>query len=537
MKSSDKSAEKEFSSETARGTSSEAVRGFLSNGPLYSLLALYMPVTIFAALIFIMQAFFSFSMNSALLIICALISGVFASLYCDFMKDNKSSQTAANIRGGIIIVIFFYALSSLTRFGIPINKKFIPHFSNIISVIGALYAWIYVISLKKIFSARKHFEIYSQMYQGKKLQQVLFEDSSFLLYTDTSIKSAKFKYLAQLIIIAILTIICAIMNVTFPVGLYILLIVIFFAGISILSFFEIIKREHYLSAEGVSLNAQDRVKRITAAAIVSFICLAAALLLASDKSIIPFSVITGFFLWLLSLFRSDRVTTAKEIPPDVQLNMEMRPPMLPYLENARSPGWEKAMELIQTILKYGLIILAIALFIRFMISPLLDRSNFFRNLTFGQRLVRIIKELFKGIAAGFVSFFTYLKQNKTMSKLKKYDAEEIKRAAESLLNAYSSAKKSDVKHSVTLFARLIVWGSDVRRVTWQPFHAPGEFCSLLAEASRAQNDSGQNLKLLNEDIIRCAEIFEKALYSFEALSSEERKEFKELIEKITSSPY
>jgi hypothetical protein len=128
--------------------------------------------------------------------------------------------------------------------------------------------------------------------------------------------------------------------------------------------------------------------------------------------------------------------------------------------------------------------------------------------------------------AAIVSFFDELKNGKLVSKLKKYDAEEIRRAAETVMGAYSPVKKRDIRRSVTLFARLIIWGSEVCNVTWKPVHAPGEYCAILAAAP--------NVILLNKGIIRCGEIFEKALYSAEILSDEEYVEFKNLVEEITN---
>jgi len=524
------------SDDTSRGIVIEESRGFLANGPLYSLLAVYMPVTILAAVISLAQTFFSYSLNIAVIVISGLLSGILASLYCDFMKNNKASMTAANIRGGIIIIAFFYAFSSLLRFADPLSEKFIPYFTNLFSAAGALYTWIYVISLKKIFSARKRFELYSQLYQGKKLQQVLYEDSSFLQYTDENINNTRYKYLVQLVITGLLTILCVFLKREPPEGFYVLLAVMFMGAVLIFSFFEIMKWEHYFSAEGISLSAQDRVKRILGAGIVTFICAAAAVIIASDKSVIPFSIITNFILWFLNLFRSDRVIVHEEIP-EFKMGLDVPPQgFTPFSESgiAEEPG--KFPEIFQQILKYGFILLAIALFIRFMISPLINRGKALKNMTFAQKLIRIIKELFTGIISGFASFFAYLKYNKSMSKLRKnYSAEDIRRATDSLLNAYSAAKKSDIKSSVTLFARLIVWGADTRKVTWQPHHAPGEFCGFLSDA--APKNSAENLDQINRGIIRCAEIFEKALYSFETLSGGERKEFKILVEEITASPY
>jgi hypothetical protein len=111
--------------------------------------------------------------------------------------------------------------------------------------------------------------------------------------------------------------------------------------------------------------------------------------------------------------------------------------------------------------------------------------------------------------------------------------------AGAILGAYSSAKKREIKQSVTLFARLIIWGGEVRQVVWKPSHAPGEYCCLLA-ASSPQTPETENLgpflepDRLKEAIIHCGELFEKALYSAEVLSDDERGEFKDLVEMITS---
>jgi hypothetical protein len=40
---------------------------------------------------------------------------------------------------------------------------------------------------------------------------------------------------------------------------------------------------------------------------------------------------------------------------------------------------------------------------------------------------------------------------------------------------------------------------------------------------------------LNEGIIRCGELFEKALYSAEVLSSAEQQEFKNTVEEVTGA--
>jgi hypothetical protein len=102
-----------------------------------------------------------------------------------------------------------------------------------------------------------------------------------------------------------------------------------------------------------------------------------------------------------------------------------------------------------------------------------------------------------------------------------------------------------MKQSVTLFARLIIWGNDVRDVAWKPVLAPVEYCRLLAASAHEAHETlagvpirvpanTDELKRLNEGIIRCGELFEKALYSAQVLSDTESGVFKSLVEEITS---
>jgi hypothetical protein len=119
-----------------------------------------------------------------------------------------------------------------------------------------------------------------------------------------------------------------------------------------------------------------------------------------------------------------------------------------------------------------------------------------------------------------------------------------------------------MKKSLTLFARLILWGTNTLRVSWKPSRAPGEYCAALvralaqtltaaeataeteAEGSAAIEAAGpgagasadsahSNAAETCAAIIRCGELFEEALYGAEVLSGDKQKEFKALVEKVT----
>jgi len=510
---------------------------FLSNGPLYSLLALFIPATTLAAFVFLIETIASANLHSLVLVVFGCAGGLAASFYCDFMKDAKSSRTAADIRGGIIIAVSCYICASLLRREVTFKEKFLPDFINIFSCAASLYTWVYVVSLKRLFAARRQFETYTKLHRGEKLQNVLFEDSALLQYTEENIDKVQWRYFLQLFIIGVLALSCSILKIHLPLSLYILLAFILTGAVCLFGFFEIMKREHYYAGEGISLSVNDRTKRILAMILFTAICLTAAIIPASDKSILSFSWITGFFLWLLSLLRRPLNRPQEIAHNETPLGMDLEQLPFTFDEAAPSPLWETISKYLMTILKYGIIILAAAGFIRFMISPLLNRGDFKKELSFRRRLIRIITEWFRGISNFFAAFIASLKSG-TARKLRKYDDAEIRRTADSLFSAYSAAKKNDMKHSVTLFAKLILWGAQTRNAEWKPSLAPAEYCAILAAAAQVNDDIAPNnettLQQLNEGIIRCGEIFEKALYSAEILSDTEKKEFKNLVEEITA---
>jgi hypothetical protein len=91
-----------------------------------------------------------------------------------------------------------------------------------------------------------------------------------------------------------------------------------------------------------------------------------------------------------------------------------------------------------------------------------------------------------------------------------------------------------MKKNVTLFARLIIWGTDARQVIWKANYGPGEYCVVLASSvlppACDSLDAG-----IQSSIIRCGALFEEALYGAQILSNEKQEEFRSLVEQVTVS--
>jgi hypothetical protein len=479
-----------------------------------------------SAFVFLLHGFFKELMPTPFPLHFPLISGgisaIAASFYCDIMKDVKSSRIIANFRAGIIILLITYFLSSMLRDDVSLGEKFLLGLPNISASLGALYAWDSVISLKQLFSARKRFDEYTEMYSGEQLQDALFGEASLLQYTDEEIIAARRNYFLQLTLLGILLLVNTVLGIPMRPVFYFLMILVLESGVCIIGFLGIFRREQYYAGEGMTLPPFDRTKHMIGTGIFSALCIVIVILLSSDKNLLTIRPVIDFLKWLLELFR-------RPPPPKLELILpEIEPPPMPLdMEPIFSPepDVEKKKGLpVWTWFQYIVIGLTAAGFVWFMISPLLNRGKTAKKLTLRQRLGKIITEWAKGVWSALTSFINFIKGSKGRQKLRKPGAEEIRRVAENVLGAYSLAKKRDIRRSVTLFARLIIWGDEVRQVSWKPSHAPGEYCSLLSASGEQWNG----------EIIRCGELFEQALYSAEPLSDTERKEFKKLVEEITA---
>jgi hypothetical protein len=247
------------------------------------------------------------------------------------------------------------------------------------------------------------------------------------------------------------------------------------------------------------------------------------ILLSADTSLLPPGLLAAFFRWLLSLIaRLFKPVPPGEIPPRMADFMPEMPGLPPeFLELGEQqepwPFWDYV--------KYGLIALAAFLFLWFMVYPLLSRPrSSLGGISLLEKFRRFLVHWFTNLHRSLAFFFSSLKGGGV--KMGKTSETKIRRFTDDFLAGYSPAKRREMRRSVTLFARLILWGSETLKVSWKASYAPGEFCAFLAEKAAEDSKSA---------IIRCGELFEKALYAAEPLSGDEQKEFKELVEKVTES--
>jgi hypothetical protein len=218
-----------------------------------------------------------------------------------------------------------------------------------------------------------------------------------------------------------------------------------------------------------------------------------------------------------------------------------------------------------TYLQWGVVVLVVLLFAWFMLEPLMNRKRNGKGASLAMKIRKFIAQWLKSMRYAISNFFAAFRAGKG-TRLNRPGADALKRMSEDIFAAYSAGKRKEIKQSVTLFAKLILWGQSTRKILWRATLGPAEFCALLAAAPEvppeeetaedasshadAETDkSGAGTAkaepkpaepkpidpALARDIIRCGDLFEEALYGPSELSEDKRGEFKKLVERITAA--
>ena len=490
--------------------------------PIFALLAMYIPVSVMASVLpllaILSENLTNRQINSLLPLWFALglLSAASSSVYWLLIQRNRADHISANIRGAVLAAIISYCLGSLVRL------NFLPSMYNIPSALIVLAHWFPVLYLKRFFYIQGLIEYNVQHYEGEKLQEIIFYNASLMKEADEANKNIMKKYSLCFLPVMILLVTCRNIGISLNFFTAAFFVFLFVAGVSIIIFLGFLRREYQHTAEGLA--PPNRFRPFTTIAVVILSAAVFGLLLSSNQNLLPVQLVTtpiaaifNFLLTLLGLiiYLIGTLLPTKDSP--------IRPVEEPEL--FRSDGFQHLPQANSLFfwdwVKYAVLAVLAFFFLRFMIAPFLGGSRPFRGLRFLPRKVMILTLIwFRNLRRSVNKFFKSLRgEDKNQRSLSPQDFAALE---ENILSGLNIGKKRQLRRSISLFARLIYWGTEVAAVPWKPSYAPAEYCSLLALAV----EKG----LL---IIRAGELFEQALYSPRPLSRKEHEEFKTLVKTIT----
>jgi hypothetical protein len=478
-----------FHADGANTTEGENPPGLAPGNPLYRVLALYLPWSVLLslfppalALIRLIPGL-SFPGNGALaaaVFIPALLVSAAVTLYLEFL-DPRTGHDIAHFRGAILVCAAAYFLSSVLALRPPFNLstvtlRFLPSLGSVAAVLAALYIWVFVIYLRDLFRARELFESHIRRYRSEDLRRVMLEDSAIMTAAETRGRSAGRYYTAQLVLAFIFILLCDIFGARLSLFQRIINIMVFAAAALVYFLLGLFRQEQFFAGEGVAVSGPERGKRIGAGMIFCAATALLAALCASDNNLLPISIITAFFAWLARLL--SRPAKAVETPiefPQMAAPMDDPQAMLRFIAPEETEPWP-----IWDYLPYAALAAAIAVFLWFMIKPLFSLDRRAGKLPLILRLARLFLAGFAGLRLALKNFLASLRGGAGIRI--RAPAEKLRNMTEELLGAWSKARKRELRQSISLFARLILWGSREHHTPWKPSMGPGEYCALLASA-------------------------------------------------------
>jgi hypothetical protein len=220
--------------------------------PLYAIIAVLIPCSAMLSLLPLLGYFLSAlvalvagreiqalpSLSYAAWFTAAFLSGFAASGYGALIKKFKNDHATADIRGGIVILILTYGLTSLFNFSRPLGARLFPSVISIPATAASFAVWFIVLAVKRVFAARELFESHAAHYTGEKLRQVMLEDAILMSAADDGIAKIVRFYTVHYVIAAVLIFACGGLGVRLSLPFIILLIVLLPADFALWAFWE-----------------------------------------------------------------------------------------------------------------------------------------------------------------------------------------------------------------------------------------------------------------------------------------------------------
>jgi hypothetical protein len=590
------------------GTSAGGINAVPGN-PFYRVLALYLPWSVLVcflppALALIHRLLPGLPLPGLAVYLPALFVSAGVTVYLELL-DPRTSHSGAHIRGAVLSILGTYLLSSILSLVSklpqalredPQNglqwaaRQFLPALGSIAAVLAALYLWVFIIRLRDLFRTREIFEFHLRRHRGEELRRVMLEDSGVMIGTETQVRSMTRHYGIQLGIVVILVLVCDILQAPLSVFQRILTMLVMTAAAVVFSLLNLFRQEQFFAGEGIAIPAPERRRRMGAGILFCTGAGILAALCALGSNLLPFSAVIAFLAWLARILSRPGASS----PPLEMPRQEPAPAFNPQ-DMAQAFGIEETEPWpLWDYLPHIALALIIAAFLWFMVKPLFRLNRGDGKLPLILRFARLFRGAFRSLRLAVRNFFTSLRGGAGIRT--GGPEEKLREMTGELLAGLSGARKRELRHSLSLFARLILWGERNHHTIWKPSMGPGEFCAVLARScheggslpprpspavlaspplrgqqenpgaasappqeaapsgppQRPRNPPAEETPpaaqpspamqatatlataTLATAILRCGEIFEEALYGPRLPDKETQREFRRLVEKITA---
>ena len=472
-------------------------------------------------------SFFYFNLKFVLI---SLITLFFSTLTFSIV-DVLNLKTLSKTRIIIFAVIFVYLILVLFN-DKSFPQKFILSGKDFYILFINFIFWFLDFYFESTFSIWNYFLIISEGKSGENLYRALRDDEFLMEKSIFALRSLKTISLVFVSFISFIILISWLNAYNFSIKS-----ICFFITMICLHFFlcAYIKNsldELRFGGMGIVSIFQFAVKRLLAVFAILIICFSLAFVVSPGHKIIDknfqFDFENSFIVKIISFLSSlipdgpnDLYETMHEELPDILLpNMgdtSLSEEDLKYLAIEATDNTERFKKIVNMII----IIVSIIVFIVFLFLPLFSKK--FRNFIKENKLFKILKSFINNIKEFFVNLFSGQK-NKSgfrIEREKKLYSDFIKKTEKTEM---SKEKKKEIGEFAKIFFKLVSIGEE-KNIGLTDSMTPMEYISLMIKVFESQKN----------ELYKIGFLFEKALYSKDCLTQEEKNEYNESYNKFVGS--
>jgi hypothetical protein len=476
----------------------------------FSIPALFMATTLF----FAHDISTDFSPPGFLFWIPILAGGILALALSGIFHAERAGSLAP-WRALALTLLAVYALRLPFRLE-PFPERLAPDAASLFALACVAVQWVWSLGIERLFLDRESFIQGLGELDGTALSVAMREDGLYLSETTDGLRKIALSVTISAALLVILLLVGFLNHAEPSLPTLVFFVAFFLLVLLVYALFRIYNAELYFAGFGLRGAFSLTHRRIFFALLLLAACLTIAIIVSSDSAILPPTV----FAYLLALL--------KRIPrPDIPVNMDELPPSEPdnsgdLLHALKEADFKPIIDLgwLVNVLKIVFLAALVVGLVWFLFGPFFAREwgKFWKAGRFRRHLVSWLASL-KDLFSWMLNSGKRDKTRPPVTRSRSIFADSVKNR---LRPGKSPEKKREIGRLTRQFLRIVDWG-DARGLGWRPSAAPLEYARALALA----------VPQIERDVMRAANLFEKALYAAELLEPAEESAFILAVDAVT----
>lgn len=443
------------------------------------------------------------------------------------------------LRAAIFSLILMYLITIPFNTN-PFPNKLIPLPNQWLIMIFVVIECLLISYYQSKYIEREYFLETTKNLDGNELYATMRETGNLSLEASNSLQKTKIPNIIFLIIILLFHFILLLAKINVKTSCYVWTILFCIFWVFANQIIRFSNDEQYYAGLGIGKIFSFFNKRLLYVLLFLLMCFGFAFIFSTNKAILPASLLTALWAWLLSFKRTPKYKAPPQLPDnnsDLTESIDISE-LLDQLDKTENKDFTWLFNLIKYIFIFSLIIG----FLFFLFSVFFKKD--FKTFIQQRKLFILIKSFFSYIKESIKSLCRNIisaRKKRTQKISKSRSTNDFENSIKTKIKQKKSVEKQEeIGRLSNYFLKLIAWG-ETFNIQWNITMAPVEYTdflfSQLTNLSQTENVffDKETLSLLQDEIKVSGKLFEQSLYAKELLTKDEEKTFTSSIEKILNT--